>query len=174
MSFISVSNDFWSTFVVSINVFDCRLFGVNLQLAKSTGILANSEDPDEIIPPNAMITAGSECVNLAWGMDFNSKLGVYKQEWHYQVCLVFNPNPNVYYWMLILNVELVLNAKPGIQSQTWYLMHGGIHKYYVIFSPNVGIQRQAWDSIPNFVSGIQYNVNSIGIQGNIWDWISIV
>ena len=32
-----------------------------------------------------------------WGMEFNFKLGVYKQEWHYQACLVFNPNPNVYY-----------------------------------------------------------------------------
>ena len=32
-----------------------------------------------------------------WGMEFNSKLRVYKQEWHYQACLVFNPNPIVYY-----------------------------------------------------------------------------
>ena len=31
------------------------------------------------------------------GMEFNSKRGVYKQEWHYQACLVFNSNPNVYY-----------------------------------------------------------------------------
>ena len=51
-----------------------------------------------------------------WDMEFDSKLGVYKQDWLYQASLVFNPNPNVYYKMLILNVKLVLNAKPGIQS----------------------------------------------------------
>ena len=33
-----------------------------------------------------------------WGMEFNSKLGVYKQKWHFQAFLVFNPNPNVYNW----------------------------------------------------------------------------
>ena len=32
-----------------------------------------------------------------WAMEFNSKLGVDKQEWHDQACLLFNPNPNVYY-----------------------------------------------------------------------------
>ena len=42
---------------------------------------------------------------------------------------VFKPNPNVYYWMFILNAKLVLNAKPGIQFQTWYSMPDGIHKY---------------------------------------------
>ena len=35
--------------------------------------------------------------NEVRGMELNSKLGVYKQEWQYQACLVFNPNPNVYY-----------------------------------------------------------------------------
>ena len=30
----SVSNDIWSTFVDSINVFDCRLPGVHMQLQK--------------------------------------------------------------------------------------------------------------------------------------------
>ena len=45
------------------------------------------------------------------GMEFNSKVGVYKQEWHNQACFVFNPKPNVYYWMVILNFNLVLNAK---------------------------------------------------------------
>ena len=32
-----------------------------------------------------------------WGMESNSKLGVYKQEWHYQAGLIFNSNLNVYY-----------------------------------------------------------------------------
>ena len=84
--------------------------------------------------------------------------------------LVHNHNPYVYNWMLILNVKFVLFAKPGIQSQTWYSMHDGIHKFIlVIFSPNVG-----WHSTSSLVSGIQCNVNSTGIQGTIWDWITIV
>ena len=91
------------------------------------GILANSEDPERYCSRIWVCELGLEYG--VWGMEFNSKLGVNKQEWHHQVCLVFNPNPNIYCWMLILNDELVLNAKPGIQSQTWYSMHGGIHKY---------------------------------------------
>ena len=64
-----------------------------------------------------------------WGMEYNSKVGIYNQEWHYQACMVFNPITIVYYRMLMLNVTLLLNAKPGIQFKTCYSMHDGIYKY---------------------------------------------
>ena len=102
-------------------------------------------------------------------MEFNSKLGVYKEEWHYQACLVFNPNPNVYYCMLILDFKLVFYAKPWIQSQTWYSMQDGIHNYMCYSVSMLAFNVKPRNQSQTFESGIQCNVISIGIQGTIWD-----
>ena len=88
-----------------------------------------------------------------WGKEFNSKLVVYKQEWHYQAWLVFNHNPNVYYWMLILNFKLVYNARPGIQCQTRHSMQDGIHKYMWYSVPMLALNVK-----PGFQSQALYQV----------------
>ena len=45
----SVSNDFWSTIVDSIDVFDCRLSGVTSKLDKSFHNLTLHEAPDQSV-----------------------------------------------------------------------------------------------------------------------------
>ena len=85
--------------------------------------------------------------------------------------LVLNPNPNVYYWMLILYVKLVLNAKPGFQSQTWYSMHDDIHKYMwysvpmLAFNVKPEIQSQTLYILCNVNFGIE--TQSLQCQANV-------
>ena len=71
---------------------------------------------------------------------FTSKNGITKHVW-YSTPIPMSAT-DCWYWMLGYYWMLSLGFNPKL----------GIHKYMWYFSPNVGIQCQAFDSIPNLVS----------------------